>query len=183
MKKIILPYFLFFFPNFFFGQTIFEKFKNNEEVTLINIPPQMFQILGKMSIKSGEDKTDNLFEMIQSIKTFKALLSSSSSVILEMKKWVNNEAKLKNLENILSLKEKVKSLLIYSTPSEKIDSLKSILMLSIEELNPINQSIIQVQQFNAVLLFIEGEIDLKKIGNLIYKMNLPGGNLLKQLNF
>jgi hypothetical protein len=34
---------------------------------------------------------------------------------------------------------------------------------------------------NTILLFLEGDIDLNKISNLIELMNLPGGNLLKKV--
>ena len=52
MKKHFLLLLLFVFPGALLGQSIFEKYQNNREVTSISISPKMFQLLGTMSLSS-----------------------------------------------------------------------------------------------------------------------------------
>ena len=52
MNKIVFYYFLLTLPNLIVGQSIFEKYQNNNEVTTINISPKMFQLLGRILKKN-----------------------------------------------------------------------------------------------------------------------------------
>ena len=70
MKKMFY-YFLLTLPNLIVGQSIFEKYQNNNEVTTINISPKMFQLLGKMSIPDDDLESKELIKMVNGIRVSK----------------------------------------------------------------------------------------------------------------
>jgi hypothetical protein len=57
--------------------------------------------------------------------------------------------------------------------------LKSLLMFSKGVPSALPEAEINARKTEAVLLLIEGDIELDKIAKLVTKMNLPGGDQLK----
>ena len=161
------------------GQSVFEKYQNNKEVTAISISPKMFQLLGSMSLSSGDPEADALMEMIKGITNFRALITSKEMISDEIDLWVKKEAGDKYLDLMLSVQESDTDLNVYVKEGEVEGMLKSLLMFSKGVSNAVPEAKIQGSKIEAVLLLIEGDIELDKIAKLISKMNLPGGDQLK----
>ena len=161
------------------GQSVFEKYQNNKEVTAISISPKMFQLLGSMSLSSGDPEADALMEMIKGITNFRALITSKEMISDEIDLWVKQEAGDKDLDLMLSVQESDTDLNVYVKEGEVEGMLKSLLMFSKGVSNAVPEAKIQGSKIEAVLLLIEGDIELDKIAKLISKMNLPGGDQLK----
>ena len=53
------------------GQSIFDSYANNEEVSYISINPKMFEMLGKMSVSTSDPEAEEYLKMVQSISSFK----------------------------------------------------------------------------------------------------------------
>lgn len=180
MKKHLFLLLLLVFPMLLCGQSIFEKFQNNKEVTAINISPKMFQLLGNMSVSSGDPESDAFMEMIMGIESFKALITDSPAIGLELGQWVKTTTEAENLEQMVAINEKDTDLTIHAKPGENEGKLKSLLMFSKGVSNAVPDAKLKGNQVEAVLLLIEGDIALDKIGKLIGKMKLPGGDQLKK---
>ena len=87
------------------GQTIFERYAENDEVTLVTISPKMFKMLGQMSISVDDPEAQEYLEMVTSINNFKVLVSSSQEISGEMLKWVNQQVSKNDLEQLMSVKD------------------------------------------------------------------------------
>lgn len=179
MKKYFLLVLLLSFSAVVSGQSVFEKYQNNKEVTAISISPKMFQLLGSMSLSSGDPEADALMEMIKGITNFRALITSKEMISDEIDLWVKKEAGDKYLDLMLSVQESDTDLNVYVKEGEVEGMLKSLLMFSKGVSNAVPEAKIQGSKIEAVLLLIEGDIELDKIAKLISKMNLPGGDQLK----
>ena len=179
MKKYFLLVLLLSFSAVVSGQSVFEKYQNNKEVTAISISPKMFQLLGSMSLSSGDPEADALMEMIKGITNFRALITSKEMISDEIDLWVKQEAGDKDLDLMLSVQESDTDLNVYVKEGEVEGMLKSLLMFSKGVSNAVPEAKIQGSKIEAVLLLIEGDIELDKIAKLISKMNLPGGDQLK----
>ena len=59
------------------GQSIFDSYANNEEVSYISISPKMFEMLGKMSVSTSDPEAEEFLKMVQSISN--CLLYTSPS--------------------------------------------------------------------------------------------------------
>ena len=179
MKKYFLLVLVLSFSAVVSGQSVFEKYQNNKEVTAISISPKMFQLLGSMSLSSGDPEADALMEMIKGITNFRALITSKEMISDEIDLWVKKEAGDKYLDLMLSVQESDTDLNVYVKEGEVEGMLKSLLMFSKGVSNAVPEAKIQGSKIEAVLLLIEGDIELDKIAKLISKMNLPGGDQLK----
>ena len=93
MNKKVFYCFLLTLPNLIVGQSIFEKYQNNNEVTTINISPKMFQLLGRMSIPDDDSESKELIKMVNGIRSFKVLITSSSDIIKEIERSVESISK------------------------------------------------------------------------------------------
>ena len=78
MKKFIIITLFFVLPVSLLGQSIFDKYQNNKEVKVVSISPKMFQLLGSMSLSSGDMESKALIEIIQGIRSFRALITEVS---------------------------------------------------------------------------------------------------------
>ena len=179
MKKHFLLALLLVLPGLISGQSIFEKYQNNKEVTAISISPKMFQLLGNMSLSSGDPEADALIEMIKGISSFRALITGKQLISGEIDLWVKEEASEKGLDLMVSMQESDTDLNIYVKKGESEGELESLLMFSKGVSNAVPETQLTGNSIEAVVLLIEGKIEMSKIGKLISKMNLPGGDQLK----
>ena len=178
MKKDFLLTLLIVLPGVLLGQSIFEKYQNNKEVTAIRISPKVFQMLGSMSLSSGDPEADSLLEMIEGISRFSALITGKELISDEIDLWVREEANEKGLDLIVSIKESDSDINIYVKEGVLEGELESLLMFSKGVSNAIPDALIP-GNLEAMVLLIEGKIEISKIAKLISKMNLPGGDKLK----
>ena len=180
MKKQFIRLFLLIFPLIISGQSIFEKFQNNKNVTSISITPKMFQMLGSMAISSNDPESIYLKEIINEIKSFNALITSSYDIITQMTKWVESTSKKEDVDKIFSISEEKIEMNIYAKDGQETGGLKTILIfskgLSTKQINSENNA----KKIEAFLLLVEGNISIENISKLIAKMNLPGSDQLKK---
>lgn len=179
MKKYFVLVLIFVFPTFLLGQTIFNKYQNDKEVTAINISPKMFQLLGRMSLSSGDPEADALLQMIRGITNFRALITGKELISDDIDLWVREEAITKGLDLTVSMKESDTELSVYIKEGNTDGELKTLLMFSRGVSNAIPEARLQGKDIEAVLLLIEGNFEMDKIVKLLTKMNLPGGDQLK----
>jgi len=179
MKKQFITLLLI-FPFLISGQSIFEKFQNNKNVTSISITPKMFQMLGSMAISSDDPESRSLKEIINGIKSFNALITGSSDIITQMTKWVEITSEKEHFNKIFSISEEKIEMNIYAKHGQDDDGLKTILIFSKGFSNNQNNSKKNAKKVEAFLLIVEGDVSIENVSKLIGKMNLPGSNQLKK---
>ena len=179
MNKHFLLILLFIFPVVVSGQSVFEKYQNSREVISISINPKMFQLLGAMSLSSSDPEDRALIDMIKGITSFRALITDKELISNEINIWVKQEAIDKKLNLIVSLQKLNTDLSLYVKEDDSEEKLKSLLMFSKGVFNSVPEAQTKGKKIEAVVLLIEGNIELDKIAKLISKMDLPGGDQLK----
>jgi len=107
------------------------------------------------------------------------LITDKELISNEINLWVKQEAIDKNLNLMVSLKELNTDLSVYVKEDDSEEKLKSLLMFSKGVFNSVPEAQIKGKKIEAVILLIEGDIEIDKIVKLIYKMDLPGGKQLK----
>jgi len=163
------------------GQTIFERYANNDEVTLVSISPKMFKMLGQMSLSLDDPEAQEYLDMVTSINNFKVLISSNPSISGEMLAWVNQQVSKQNLDELLSIKDQEADVTFYVKEGKSEDYVEQLLMYVNERVGSGSTNLnINGREIKAVLMLLEGDIDLNKISKLTDQMDLPGGNQLKK---
>ncbi len=163
------------------GQTIFERYANNDEVTLVSISPKMFKMLGQMSLSLDDPEAQEYLDMVTSINNFKVLISSNPSISGEMLAWVNQQVSKQDLDELLSIKDQEADVTFYVKEGKSEVYVEQLLMYVNERVGSGSTNLnINGREIKAVLMLLEGDIDLNKISKLTDQMDLPGGNQLKK---
>ena len=181
-KNILLLVMLLLTPTIY-GQSIFNSYANNDEVTLVSISPKMFKMLGKISISVDDLEAREFIEMVNSINNFKVLVSSNKDIGIDMLNWVNQEVNNRGLEELMTVKDKDIDVSFYVKNGKNVDHVKQLLMYVNGEKRETKSTRLNIKGITveSILLLIEGDINLNQISKLTEKMNLPGGNQLKNV--
>ena len=181
-KNILLLVMLLLTPTIY-GQSIFDSYANNDDVTLVSISPKMFKMLGKISISVDDLEAREFIEMVNSINNFKVLVSSDKDIGIDMLNWVNQEVNNRGLEELMTVKDKDVDVSFYVKNGKNVDHVKQLLMYVNGEKRETKSTRLNIKGITveSILLLIEGDINLNQISKLTEKMNLPGGNQLKNV--
>ena len=143
------------------GQSAFDKFEENSEVTTVVVSQKMFQMLSKIDSKDTEAK--EFMEIANKLTSLKIFTTENKSVAQSMKNEVQNYLGKSALTELMRVKDKTSNVKFYVKQGKNADHVSELLMF-IEDSGKSNQ---------AVILSILGDIDLNKIGVLTKNMNLP----------
>ena len=100
-----------------------------------------------------------------------------------MLKWVNQQVSKQDLDELMSIKDKEADVTFYVKEGKKEDYVEQLLMYVNERVQSGSGNInlnINGREIKAVLMLLEGNIDLNKISKLTDQMDLPGGNQLRK---
>lgn len=168
MKKKIILFVILFINTGIYCQTIFDRYSNNDDVTLISISPKIFKMLGKMSINLDYPEAQDYLDMVSSITNFKVLTSSNQKICSEILTWFKKQTNKEGFKLLINVKDLESNVTFYVKDSQVEDHVEHLLMHVTESKE-------------TILLLLEGNINLNKISNLLDLMNLPGGNKLKKM--
>jgi hypothetical protein len=176
MKKQILIFLLALLPTFIYSQDIFDKYEDNDEVTFVAMQPKMFQMLGKMSVSSDDPEAKEFFELVNSITSFRVITTGNASISGDIDSWVSKRLNGSKYEELMRVRDGDSNVKFYVKEGKDDDHVKELLMFvtGMEDKN----IEIEGRKMETVLLSLTGDIDLRKIGKLTDKMDLPGGKQL-----
>ncbi|HET8737205.1 MAG TPA: DUF4252 domain-containing protein [Pricia sp.] len=178
MKKTIIVTLLAFLPLLTFGQDIFDKYEDSDQVTFVAMQPKMFQMLGKMSVSSDDPEAQEFFNLVNSITSFKVITTESPDISKDIDRWVSTRLKSSAYEELMRVKDGGSNVKFYVKEGKDADHVKELLMF----VTGLKEANIEVDGRNleTVLLSLTGDINLQDIGTLTEKMDLPGGEQLEK---
>lgn len=157
------------------GQAQFEKFEDLEEVTTVVVNQGMFELLAEMDIDVQDPEAKEFKDIVTKLKGVKVLTTEDAKVGEEMRKAAMSYQAKNRLEELMSVKDKDANIKFY-TRKGKSSGFVSELLMVISDINAGDAN----RKVETVLVSILGDIELKKIGALTSKMNLP--NELNKVN-
>ncbi len=167
MKKVILTLVVILTTNTFFGQTVFDKFDGQNDITAVIVNKKMFSLLSKMEVKDKESQ--QYVNLIKKLDNLKVFVTTSDKKSDEMKAAADKYLKTASLEELMRINEKGKSVKIYVRSGATDSQIKEMFMF-----------IEGSGKEETVLMSLTGDFDLNEISVLTDKMNLPGGDDLKK---
>ena len=167
MKKLILVVVVILTTNTFFGQSVFDKFDGQEDITSVVVTQKMFSLLSKMDVKDKE--TQQYVNLIKKLDNLKVFVTASDKKSDEMKSTSDKYIKTASLEELMRVNEKGKGVKIYVKSGATESQIKELLMF-----------IEGSGKEETVLMSLTGNFDLDELSVLTDKMNLPGGDDLKK---
>jgi len=181
MKKLSLVLIGFMLSLTVKGQSIFERFADYDDVSLVSISPKMFKMLGQLSVSLDDPEAQEYIDMVSSIENFKVLISGNDEVTAAMSKWAAEQLSSKDLEELMTIKDADADVAFYVKNGKSDDRVEKLIMY-VNGVNPeiIKDSPLGERSVETIILLIEGDIDLKQISKLTDQMSLPGGKQLRK---
>jgi len=176
IKKMILALMLVIAPAVIFSQSTFDKFEDMDDVSTVVVSKKAFELMVKMSGTTAEAK--EYADMVGGLTGLRVFATEKASIAAEMKSKVNSYLKSSKLSELMRIKDKEGNVKIYIKEGKDADHVSELFMfvegigkhLGGEERKP-----------EAVIVTITGDINLNKISELTNKMNIQGGEHLKNV--
>ncbi|WP_333601207.1 DUF4252 domain-containing protein [Flavobacterium sp.] len=167
MRKIILLLVVTLTTTTFFGQTVFDKFEDQEGITTVIVNKKMFTLLSKMKVEDKESQ--QYVNLIKKLDNLKVFVTNSDKKSDEMKATSDKYIKTAALEELMRVNDKGKNVKIYVKSGATDSQIKELLMF-----------IEGGGKEESVLMSLTGNFDLDELSVLTDKMKLPGGDDLKK---
>ncbi len=166
------------------AQDVFSKYSDNSKVTYISIKPKMFKLLAKMDIDTDDKEAQQYIDMVNSITSFKTIMTSDKSIALDFSKYVNGASK--KLEELMKVKDDGVVMTFYIKQGKDEDHVSELLMF-VDGLTDItSEADVELngkkRTLESIVISLTGDIDLNQISKLTNQMNLPGGDALDKKN-
>ena len=158
---------------------IFEKYSDDSDVTYVSIKPKMFQMIAKMGINVDDPEAKAFMDMVNSITSFKTIVTDKSEISADISKWVKSRSS--SLEELMEVRDDGTNVNFYVKEGKDSDHVKELLIF----VNGIDKKMDEKIEINGkerkietVVVSMTGDIDLNEISKLTSKMNIPGGEHL-----
>ncbi|WGH76349.1 DUF4252 domain-containing protein [Tenacibaculum tangerinum] len=159
MKKIITIFALIFVSNLSFGQSIFDKLEDMDEVSSVIVNKDAFEILSKFKGPSEDNEAMEVFKMIQDLQELKLFSTENANVSAQMEKMVKSAVKQGNLIELMRVKDKDSRVKIYVKSTKNKDFVSEVLMF-IKDKDSKNGTP------ESVIVSLTGNIDINKMSKL-----------------
>lgn len=184
MKKLVIITALLLAPILSFGQGIFDKFEDIDEVSSFVINQKMFRMLASIDIDMDDPEEQEFLEMAKKITGLKVFTTGDDKVSADMKATVNSYLKSSKLEELMRFKDGGQSIKFYVKEGKDENHVKELLMFmtGLKEMTKGKDIEINGKKrvFETVVLSLTGDIDLRQVSKITNKMDIPGGEQLKK---
>ena len=171
MKKIIILIALVVLPTLGFSQSVFDKFEDLDNVSAVVVNQSMFRLLANIDVEVDDPEAKDFMDIAKSLKNLKVFITEDKGVSADMMKTMNQYLKSAKLEELMRVKDKDANVKFY-IKSGKDENHVSELLMFVTGIDKVDVEV-NGRKFETVLLSLTGDIDLRKIGSLTKKMNLP----------
>ncbi len=171
--KIMLVFLVAITPLFSFSQSLFEKYEDFDDVTTVVVTKSAFRLLGKIG---DENKDAEYINDVSKLDNLAVYSTTEEGTAAKMKADVKRYLKTENLSELFRVKDKQGNVKIYVREGRDDDHVKELFMF----IENIDKFKIEGEEMKAVIVTITGDIDLRKVGKIINKMNIPGGSHINE---
>lgn len=176
MKKIVIFVMLLAMPVLTFGQDIFEKYADNEQVTYVSISPKMFKMLAGMGIDANDPDAKEFLAMVNSMKSLQVIATENDNISADLKNWVGKRSS--KLDELMQVRDGDTRVKFYVKEGKSPTHVKELLMF----ITGIEDKVqLKDRKINTVVVSLLGDIDLTQVSKLTNQMNIPGGEHLKSV--
>jgi len=168
MRNVIGMLFIALSSNLFFGQNIFDKFEETDEITSVIVSKKMFEMMA--NVKTNNKEGQEFLALVKTLDNLKVFTTSDAKFSSEMKSTFEKYLGSKKLEKLMTVSESGMNVKIYVNQGKNTTQIKELLIFI--DGNKLDQ--------DTAIILLTGNFDLNTISTLVDKMNIPGGEELKK---
>lgn len=184
LKKAILMVALIAAPVVSFGQSIFDKYEDMQDVASVVVNQKMFSMLASIDVDMDDPEAQQMMDMVKKITSLKVFTTDNEKISADMNSTVAKYLKSSQLEELMRIKDGDQTVKFYVKEGKDENHVKELLMFvnGLKEMTQGQDITIngKKREFESVLLTLTGDIDLRQISKLTNSMDLPGGDQLKK---
>ena len=174
--KLKLSFLLFAFTMMSFAQnSLFEKYEDLDEVSTVVVTKHAFKLMGKVASDSPEAKSYK--DMVNNLDYLAVYTTDDAKISANMLADIKKYLKSTKLSELMRIKDKDANVKIYVKDGKDENHVSELFMFITNLKDKVN---INGRKPEVVVISLTGNIDLNKIGELTDKMNIPGGEHLKE---
>ena len=185
MKKILIITAIVLAPMVSFGQSLFDKYEDMDNVSSMIVNSKMFQMLATIDVDLDDPEAQEYFNMVKKITNFKVLSTGDEGVSRNMKADVEKYLKMSQLEELMRIKDGDQNVKFYVKEGKDENHVKELLMFisGLKEVTKDSDITIngKKREVETVILSLTGDIDLKQVSKITKKMNVKGGEHLDKV--
>ena len=185
MKKLILIIAILVAPIATFGQGLFDKYEENDEVTSVVFTQKVFRMLAELKLDIEDPEAKEVLDMAANITGLKVLTTGNESVSSQMKSDVDRYLRNSELEELMRIKDGDQTVKFYVKEGKDDNHVKELLMFASGLKEAMKGQDISIngekRELETVLLSLTGDIDLRQVSKLANKMDVPGGKQLEKV--
>lgn len=167
-KSIFLGLVLAVLPQLSQAQSVFDKFEDMEDVKVVVVNKSAFSLMSSI----GQESDSEYLNLIKGLSELKVFATENQDIANQMELTVNTYLKKSNLTELMRAKDGDNTVKIYVKQSNNSNFVNELLMF----INGIENG-----KKQGVIVSLTGNIDLKNTSKLTAKMNIPGGEHLKDI--
>lgn len=167
MKKIIVLIAFVLAPMFSNAQSIFDSLEDLDEVDMVVVTKDAFELLNKFKPKDAKVEGNDVmqaFEMLNELKEFKMFSTDNVTIANKMEGMVKSAIKKANLTELMRIKEDNSRVKIYVKATKNKDFVSEVLMF----VKGIDKKTNGMSE--AMVLSLTGNIDINKMADYTDKI-------------
>ncbi|CAM1357456.1 DUF4252 domain-containing protein [Tenacibaculum halocynthiae] len=161
MKKIIFILAFIITSSVSFGQSMFDKLEDLDEVSAVVVTKDMFVLLEKFPDAKSDDM--EIFNMAKGLNELKIFSTEDGSVASKMESMVNKAIKSSNLTQLMRVKDKNSRVKIYIKATKNKEIVSEVLMF-VKNMNKGDDN-----KSSSTVISLSGEIDVNKLSKIANK--------------
>ncbi len=185
MKKLIIITAIVLAPMVSFGQSLFDKYEDMDNVSSMIVNSKMFQMLATIDVDLDDPEAQEYFNMVKKITNFKVLSTGDNVVSSKMKADVEKYLRKSQLEELMRIKDGDQNVKFYIKEGKDENHVKELLMFitGLKEVTKDSDITIngKKREVETVVLSLTGDINLKQVSKITKKMNVKGGEHLDKV--
>jgi hypothetical protein len=147
-----------------------------DDVSTVVVSKKAFELMVKMGGESEDAK--EYIDMVKNLNSLRVFATENASIAADMRSKVNSYLKSSKLSELMRVKDKEGNVKIYIREGKDADHVSELFMF----VEGISQHMAgEERKPEAVIVTITGDIDLNRISELTSKMNIQGGEHLKNV--
>ncbi|WP_214985740.1 DUF4252 domain-containing protein [Tenacibaculum dicentrarchi] len=150
---------LIFTVNLSFGQSMFDKLEDMDDVSSVIVNKDAFEMLSKFDVNSQDNEAIEVFNMVKNLDELKVFSTKKPSVVVQMEQLLKSAVSKNNLVALMRIKDENSRVKIYVKSTKNKNFVSEVLMFIKDKKGKNGKA-------ESIIVFLTGTIDINKMSKL-----------------